>query len=56
MTDYIHVMPVGDLREHLSQGLECWCQPEQDEEEPRVIVHRSMDGREDFETGRRLPS
>lgn len=47
-----HVVPLNDLREHESNG-SCWCKPTLDE---GVWMHHSMDGREDFETGRRLPS
>ncbi len=49
----IHVVPVGDLREH-DDSTECWCRPE--EKHPLVWVHNSMDGREAFETGERKPS
>lgn len=48
-----HVMPVNDLREHES-SLDCWCQPKRDDEHPIIIVHRSMDGREAYEQGRKL--
>jgi hypothetical protein len=40
-----HVVPVGDLREHESLP-SCWCKPRQDEDEPLVWVHNSMDRRE----------
>lgn len=45
-----HVVPINDLREHCSDGEQCWCKPR---EEDGVIVHNSMDGREKFETGER---
>lgn len=48
----VHVMPVNDLRPH-DESLQCWCRPVDD---AGVVVHNSMDGREDFEEGRRLPS
>ena len=48
MTDLPHVWPVGDLREH-AISMDCWCRPVDDE---GVIVHNSMDGREQFERGR----
>ena len=51
MTALPHVWPVGDLREH-SIALDCWCHPIDDD---GVIVHNSMDGREQFERGR-MPS
>lgn len=47
-----HVYPVNDLREHDLNG-NCWCKPTLDE---GVWLHHSMDGREAFETGERLPS
>lgn len=49
-----HIVPVNDLREHKLTP-ECWCRPTPDEEHD-VWVHHSLDGREDFETGERLPS
>jgi hypothetical protein len=55
LTDRIHVTPCGDLREH-SLSMHCWCKPTPDDEEPRVILHHAMDGREAFETGERAPS
>lgn len=44
----MHVHPFGDLREHALAG-DCWCNPTDDE---RIIVHHSMDRREEFEEGR----
>ena len=46
-----HVVPVDDLREHVLDTT-CWCNPTEDDE---VIVHHSMDRREEYEEGR-LPS
>lgn len=51
----LHVTPENDLREHVLSR-QCWCKPTPDEEEPSVIVHHSLDGREAFETGARRPS
>jgi hypothetical protein len=52
----IHVIPVNDLREHVATG-SCWCKPTPDPEEPFVMIHHSMDLREQFEiSGGRLPS
>ena len=51
----IHVQPVDDYREH-DTSPNCWCKPVQDEEEPRLYVHNSMDGREKYETGERKVS
>jgi len=31
MTDQ-HVYPVGDLREHETEGGDCWCRPRDDDE------------------------
>ena len=53
--DHLHLVPINDLREH-DLTITCWCRPTHDEEEPNVIVHNSMDGREAFETGERKPS
>ena len=43
----IHVVPINDLREH-QESETCWCQPtvERVEEDRRLIVHNSEDGRE----------
>jgi hypothetical protein len=48
-----HVVPINDLREHKSSH-DCWCNPVQDEEEPGVWVHNSMDGREHYDEERKL--
>lgn len=50
---HYHVIPVGDLREH-AVSRHCWCTPVQDEEEPNVWVHNSMDERESYEAGRKM--
>ena len=53
----IHVYPEADLREHDTSGRDCWCCPEIDHENGTpIIIHNSGDGREHFETRRRLPS
>lgn len=49
-----HVLPVGDLRDH--EESDCWCKPASPEDDPSVIVHNALDGREAFETGERVPS
>lgn len=46
------VVPIDDLREH-EEGSCCWCRPLDDD---GVIVHNSMDRREEFERGARIPS
>jgi hypothetical protein len=40
-----HVVPINDLRPHVSNA-SCWCRPTQDESEPSVWIHNSMDRRE----------
>jgi len=51
-----HVVPLDDLREHETNG-SCWCKPTLDDEGAEPIwIHNSLDGREAFETGERLPS
>jgi hypothetical protein len=52
MTD-IHVVPLNDLREHVSLP-SCWCKPTLDDEEFDVYVHHSLDGRERYEEGKAL--
>ena len=54
-TGIIHVYPVGDLREHVTDGTDCWCEPEFDNLN-NLMIHNSADDREAFETGGRLPS
>jgi len=52
----VHVVPINDLRDHQING-KCWCKPRLDDQGDEPIwVHNSMDGREAFETGERLPS
>jgi hypothetical protein len=53
MLSQIHVIPVDDLRCH-DEHPNCWCSPFQDDEEPLMWGHNSMDGRERFEQGRAL--
>jgi len=48
----VHVVPINDWREH-DPSVECWCKPTPDDEEPRIIVHHSMDRREEYEQGRK---
>ena len=48
----IHVIPVNDYREYITDK-NCWCNPLEDEEEPNIIIHNSMDQRELYETGQR---
>jgi hypothetical protein len=46
-----HVVPVNDLREHVTDG-DCWCNPTIDEEY-FIVIHHSMDERETYEEGRK---
>jgi hypothetical protein len=50
-----NVMPTNDLKEH-EDGIGCWCRPERHPEFPNIIIHNSLDRREDFETGKRRPA
>lgn len=43
-----HVHPIDDLRPHTLTA-DCWCGPTDDD---GVMVHHSMDRREEFEMGR----
>lgn len=53
----IHVYPLNDLREHVTDGCVCWCQPVVDEQDGMpIVIHNSLDGREAFEIGERKPS
>jgi hypothetical protein len=40
-----HVVPVDDLKEHPLQA-DCWCHPTRAVQDPGVIIHNSLDGRE----------
>lgn len=48
-----HIVPLRDYRPHVLTAA-CWCRP--DDDGFGVFAHNSMDGREDFETGKRRPS
>ncbi len=48
-----HVYPVGDLKEH-NLTRDCWCRPAVDTD-LEMVIHNSMDGREQYETGERRP-
>jgi hypothetical protein len=50
-----HVMPLDDLKPHIAVK-ECWCNPTPDEEAAEVLVHHSLDKREEFERGERKPT
>lgn len=55
----IHVIPVDDLREHESLP-SCWCKPEKVHQDgvfyefPVIWVHHALDGREEYEQGRKM--
>lgn len=49
--DMQHIYPINDLREHVTSGKPCWCNPTVDD---GVTIHNAMDGREQWETGRKL--
>lgn len=50
----LHVVPLYDLREHqVDAG--CWCNPELSDAIPDLWIHKSADGREDYESGIRKP-
>lgn len=44
-----HVVPINDLKEHIVDDLKCWCRPRIDDEDPDLIVHNSLDRREEYE-------
>lgn len=48
------VIPIGDLREHVTDGSECWCGTWIDE--VGTIVHEAADQRQKYERGERKPS
>ncbi len=45
-----HVLPNNDLRDHIDTD-ECWCSPIEVEDD--VWVHRPLDGRDEYERGRK---
>lgn len=47
-----HVFPTNDLRDHVTDGTLCWCNPEVDDD--LIVIHNSLDDRESYEEGRRL--
>lgn len=49
-----HIVPVDDLIEHETDGLDCWCKPDYDEWE-QLVTHNALDGREAYESGQRKP-
>lgn len=51
----MHVSPIDDLMPH-KLCRSCWCMPIEDDVHEHILHHQSMDRREDFESGIRLPS
>lgn len=52
---YTHVSPIADYKPHvLSNTKGCWCRPRI--LFGKIVLHHSMDKREDFEEGHRKPS
>ena len=54
-----HVYPTNDLKDHdIGNTTDCWCHPRVEEcaaNNGYIAIHNSMDGREDYETGKRNP-
>jgi len=48
------VYPIGDIKDHVVHGGECWCGAAENED--GTIVHNAMDEREKYEAGERKPS
>lgn len=43
-----HVYPLSDSREHILNGLTCWCKPYVDQD-TGYVIHNSNDNREFYE-------
>jgi hypothetical protein len=39
---YVHVYPLFDGREHVCCGFTCWCDPQPDWDNPRVVIHNPL--------------
>jgi hypothetical protein len=52
---HMHVVPNCDLRHHQLDPT-CWCNPVQDEDDPLLWGHNSLDQRERYEQGDRRPN
>ncbi len=52
------IYPLQDLREHVVEGTECWCEPyvEPGEGNEILVIHNAADERERFERGERKTS
>lgn len=49
-----HVIPTDEIDVHCFER--CWCEPTESDVDEDVLVHKSRDGREDFENGVRKRS
>ncbi len=47
------VAPINDIKPHEIGKIECWCNPYIDGD---ILVHNSMDEREQYERGEKKPS
>ena len=47
----VHVLPANDLKPH-DTSRRCWCCPFEDSEVARVVVHNSLDRREQHQRGK----
>lgn len=48
--EYLHIVPMGDLRDH-EDSCACWCRPTEEEDHPGIWMHHALDGREKYESG-----
>lgn len=46
-------MPVNDYRPHMTSRY-CWCYPDESLRTDDIVLHKALDGREDYEHGRPL--
>lgn len=44
-SNWLHVLPINDLKPHKEQGFDCECEPKIDWDN-ELIIHNSYDGRE----------
>lgn len=49
-----HIVPVNDWREH-EPSCVCWCHPQPDEIDERVMLHNAMDQRDKLVRGELWP-
>jgi hypothetical protein len=47
----LHVLPIDDYKPHFEE--DCWCNPIEDE---GIIIHNSMDKREEYENNKKKSS